>query len=79
MPENAPTKEKVPQLKFAHLAPEAWDELGKLERTGWVKRGVKNPETVQQHTIALINLAAEIEGLSEAEREGLCDMLEIHD
>jgi putative hydrolase of HD superfamily len=79
MSETAPKNEKTPELKFAHLAPEAWDELGKLERTGWVIRGVKNSETVQEHTIALINLAAEIEGLSEAERDGICEMLEIHD
>ncbi|MFA6534106.1 MAG: hypothetical protein WCT37_02950 [Patescibacteria group bacterium] len=43
--------------------------LYKIPRTGWVKRGVKNPETVGEHTEALIALAEEfgpqVEGLDQ--------------
>ena len=77
--ESIPTKEKVPDLRFANLAPEVWNALGELKRTGWVNRGVANPESVQEHTIALRNIAASLDGLSEQEKEGLLDMLEIHD
>lgn len=72
-------KEKPVKLKFADLAPETWEALGKLPRTGWVSRGVKNPESVKEHTVSLIELAASLEGLSDAEKKGLSDMLEIHD
>lgn len=77
--EQTPKQEKSPELKFAHLAPEVWKNLGELPRTGWVNRGVKNPESVQEHTIALRNIAASLEGLTEQEKEGLLDMLEVHD
>lgn len=73
------TKEQVPDLKFAKLAPDVWKSLGELKRTGWVKRGVANPESVGEHTIALRNIAFLIEGLSEKEKDGLLDMLEVHD
>lgn len=77
--EKDQTKEKVPELAFAHLAPEVWDTLGKLSRTGWVNRGVENPETVQEHTLALVELATSFDTLSNEERDGLAKMLEIHD
>ncbi len=51
----------------------------RLERTGWVKRNVENPESVQEHTISLLNLASSFYDLSEVEKDGLLDMLEIHD
>ncbi len=72
-------KEKVPELAFAHLAPDVWKALGELERTGWVNRKVKNPETVQEHIISLRNLAHSLEGLSAEEKDELLDMLEVHD
>jgi 5'-deoxynucleotidase YfbR-like HD superfamily hydrolase len=74
-----PLQEQGPKLIFAHLAPDAWAELGKLKRKGWVKRSVKNPETVQQHTISARIVALEIPDLSEMEKRELLDMLEIHD
>jgi putative hydrolases of HD superfamily len=71
--------QQIPELKFASLAPDVWEALGNLKRTGWVNRGVANPESVQEHTIALLHLAASLEGLSEEERDDLLEMLEVHD
>jgi 5'-deoxynucleotidase YfbR-like HD superfamily hydrolase len=70
---------KGPELKYAHVAPEVWEALGKLERTGWVNRKVSNPETVKDHTIALRIIASNLEGLTEEEKDGLLGMLEVHD
>jgi 5'-deoxynucleotidase YfbR-like HD superfamily hydrolase len=72
-----------PKLKYAHLAPDVWDALAKIERTGWVMWKVKNPESVQEHIIALRALAASLADslpdFSKEEMEELVDMLEIHD
>lgn len=76
---KVPTVEKSSELRFAHLAPDVWDALGKLERTGWVKRGVKNPESVQEHTIALRDIASSMVGLTDTEKQELLNMLEVHD
>ena len=71
------------ELKFANLAPEVWKRLGEIPRTGWVNRGVENPETVQEHTVSLRNLATDISELlvdfSEEDKNELIDMLEVHD
>lgn len=74
-----PINENTPELKFASIALDVWSALDKIERTGWVMRGVKNPETVQSHTVSLRNIAASILELKDEEREGLLDMLEVHD
>jgi putative hydrolase of HD superfamily len=71
--------EFIPELKFAELAPDVWAALQALKRTGWVRRGVNNPESVQEHIIALRNMAASLPDLSDEEKDGLLDMLEIHD
>ncbi len=71
--------EQKTELKFAQFAPDVWKTLSELKRTGWIKRGVANPESVQEHTIALINIAASFDELSEKEKDGLLDMLEVHD
>ncbi|MBI5622115.1 HD domain-containing protein [Candidatus Falkowbacteria bacterium] len=51
-----------------------------IPRTGWVQRGVDNPESVGQHTDALVTLARElgpqIAGLDQKKLER---MLQIHD
>lgn len=75
------TRKNPIELKYAHLAPDVWEALAKLPRTGWVRRGIENPETVQQHILALMELAANIpnEDLSPDEREELIEMLEVHD
>jgi len=78
--ETIPSKiEQNLKLKFALLAPAVWEALSNLKRTGWVERGVKNPESVQEHTIALRKIAASFTDLLEKEKEELLDMLEVHD
>ena len=81
--EKPQKEEEIFELKFTHLAPEVWEALGNLLRTGWVDKGVQNPESVQEHIISLRELAFEIsehlEDFSEEEKEKLLDMLEIHD
>lgn len=67
-------------LKFETIAPEVYQSLQDLKRTGWVMRGVENPESVKEHTEALIALAKELAPLlTPEETDGLIDMLEIHD
>lgn len=79
MEKNLLKIEKCPDLKFAHLAPDTWTALGNIPRTGWVNRGVENPETVQGHIVSLRELAFSFVDLSNIERNDLLDMLEIHD
>lgn len=43
-------------------------------RTGWVDRGIKNPETVGQHTDETIAIGKVLFGVP-----GLCEMLKVHD
>ena len=50
-------------------------DLYKVKRTGWVDRGVRNPETVGEHTEQLIILANQ----NFPEMHGLNKMLKIHD
>ncbi|MFZ1075710.1 MAG: HD domain-containing protein [Minisyncoccia bacterium] len=78
-PKTAGESEKAPNLKFAQLAPEVWKALGELPRTVWVRRGVENPETVQDHIVALRVLANSFGNLTDEEKDGLFDMLEVHD
>lgn len=71
------------ELKYAERAPAIWEALGKLPRAGWVERGVENPETVQEHTIALrdlvIGLFDQLTEFSEEDRKDILNMLEVHD
>lgn len=39
------------------------ERLDQIPRTGWVKRGVKDPETVWEHTLSLVQLASEVGGV----------------
>lgn len=67
-------------LKRESAAPQVYALLQGVERTGWVERGVKNPETVKEHTEALLKLGNELlDFLKEEETDGLLDMLEVHD
>lgn len=76
--EQIPEKENVLRLELA--APDVYIKLAKLSRTGWVKRGVENPESVKEHTVGLLELALEMwDELSKQERDGLLEMLEVHD
>lgn len=83
MAEQSENHNQVPVLKFAHLVPEVWEELAKLPRAGWVMWSVKNPESVQEHIIGLMELAAkvssEIGEFSDQDRQDLLGMLEVHD
>lgn len=67
-------------LKLEKVAPDVYQALQELKRTGWVNRGVENPESVKEHTESLIALAYELSGhLTEEENEELVEMLEVHD
>lgn len=67
-------------LKLEKVAPKVYESLHELKRTGWVDRGVENPESVKEHTEALIVLATELsELLTPEETDGLIEMLEVHD
>jgi putative hydrolases of HD superfamily len=69
-----------PLLKLEPIAEKVYQSLQDLKRTGWVMRGVKNPESVKEHTEALILLAKELTPeLSSNETDGLLEMLEVHD
>mgnify|MGYP000417875483 CR=1 FL=1 len=61
-------------------APQVRAALAALPRTGWVQHGVTNPETVLEHTEALLRLGAELlPELTATEQDGLLAMLEVHD
>lgn len=77
---ESPNNTERTLLKLEAIAPKVYVELDALKRTGWVYRGVENPESVKEHTEALVKLAHELsEYLSEEEQDGLIDMLEVHD
>ena len=67
-------------LKLEQQAPAVYELLQNLKRTGWVNKGVANPESVKEHTVALLILAYELENvLTAEEKDGLFEMLEVHD
>ncbi len=67
-------------LKFETVAPKVYESLQDLKRTGWVHAGVKNPESVKEHTESLLSLAMELlPSLTSEETDGLLAMLEVHD
>lgn len=75
--------EKLPDkrvLKWEGDASHVYTALQQLKRTGWVERGVQNPESVKEHIEALISLAEILSPqLTAEETDGLLDMLEVHD
>lgn len=73
-------QDKKSLLKLEAIAPAVYKSLQELKRTGWVMSGVENPESVKEHTEALLLLAEELSALlTEEEKDGLMDMLEVHD
>lgn len=69
-------------LRYKTEADDIYAKLKEIKRTGWVMRGVINPETVYEHTVALISLAASLQAelsLSDTELDDLQHILEIHD
>jgi len=78
--ESSETQNKKTVLKLEKVAPEVYQLLQDLKRTGWVDKGVENPESVKEHTEALVMLAEELAPfLTEKEIDGLIEMLEVHD
>jgi len=55
-------------------------QLHTIPRTGWVRRGVTNPETVLEHTDALVELHAALQDkILDVDHARIRRMLEIHD
>lgn len=80
MMNQSKTPSQVSLLKLESIAPRVYQSLQDLKRTGWIQRGVENPESVKEHTEALIALSQElIPLLSPDETNGLLEMLEVHD
>lgn len=78
--ESLETHNKKSLLKLEAVAPKVYQSLQDLKRTGWVLHGVENPESVKEHTEALIALAEELTPfLTLEETDELVEMLEIHD
>ncbi len=74
------TSKSISLLKHAAEAEDVYAALADLKRTGWLNRGVKNPESVKEHTEALLALASELmPRLKAEEKDGLLEMLEVHD
>ncbi|HLP86351.1 MAG TPA: HD domain-containing protein [Candidatus Paceibacterota bacterium] len=70
------------KLRYKDIAPKQWEALGKIPRTGWVKRGIQNPETFQAHTIAcrkILVCFAEKLKFNMCEIFQILNMLEVHD
>lgn len=70
------------QLHYQDSAAHVYEKLKQIERTGWVMSNVPNPETVFDHTVALLDLAERLQAqlaLSAEEFADLLHMLEIHD
>jgi putative hydrolases of HD superfamily len=77
---ESPKNTEKSLLKLEASASEVYSKLDALKRTGWVNCGIENPESVKEHTEALIRLAGELsEYLTTEEQDGLIDMLEVHD
>lgn len=69
-------------LRYEETAKDVYDALKNVPRTGWVIRGVPNPETVYDHTVSLIKLADEMSNelqLTAKELDDLKHILEVHD
>lgn len=67
-------------LQFEPIAPAVYKSLQELKRTGWVMGNVSDPESVKEHTEALLLLAQELlPSLANEEGDGLLEMLEVHD
>jgi len=69
-------------LQYEKDTPDVYKKLQEIPRTGWVMRGVANPETVYDHTLALVQLAGTLQtdlNLTDTELDELQRILEIHD
>lgn len=69
-------------LRYEATASDIYQALQKLPRTGWVIRSVKDPESVYDHTVSVVKLAAiigEETGLTPEQVDDLQHILEVHD
>lgn len=69
-------------LQYEHEASHVYKKLKETPRTGWVMSGVPDPETVYDHTVALLTLATRLSDqldLSGEEFADLLHILEVHD
>jgi len=69
-------------LRYETEASDIYYKLRAIPRTGWVMLDVENPETVYDHTVSLVQLAADMQtalGLTDTELDDLQHMLEVHD
>lgn len=69
-------------LRYEDTAEHIYSKLKDIPRTGWVMRDVSNPETVYDHTVSLIQLAAEVgteANLTTDQIDDLKHILEVHD
>ena len=82
-PTSAEKKGYSSDLRYADRAPYVWHALKNLPRTGWVDRGVKNPESVAEHITSLRKLILDnreqFKEFNDEEIQDLLDMLEVHD
>lgn len=62
-------------IKFAQLI----GKSKKIKRTGWVREGVKNPESVADHSFRLVVLAMVLGPLLKVDRNKLVKMAIVHD
>ncbi len=71
------------ELKYAKIVPDVWNALDEIHREGWVRRGVKNPESVQKHTTSCRELVCELiiylTEFSNNDISEILDILEVHD
>ena len=66
-------------LRYENTAKHVYEKLKNLPRTGWVMRGVPDPETVYDHTVSLIALVDEFQQdlqLSQFEVDDIKHILE---
>lgn len=69
-------------LRYEQSAHAIYDALRNIPRTGWVMSGVPDPETVYDHTVALVELASDLASdlaLDPQELDTLQLILEVHD
>ena len=71
------------ELKYAKIVPDVWNALDEIPREGWVRRGVKNPESVQKHSTSCRDLVRELvihlAEFSNSDILEILDILEVHD
>ena len=76
--------EAKPALRYAPYARGVWERLAEIPRAGWVRRGIEDPETVLDHTLALRQFVHDNryelqQYFSDGEVEEIIGMLEVHD